>query len=90
MAGPKQDKTAPRRIGVKTFRGNIDAFLREARMGNSFVVTSRGEVLAEIRPPTGIVREARVPGALRGRIRMAPDFDTLPPEVLAAMTGEEP
>jgi hypothetical protein len=25
----------------------------------------------------------------RGRIRMAPDFDTLPPDVLAAMYGEE-
>ena len=89
MAGPVRDKTAPRRIGVKTFRSNIDAFLREARKGNTFLVTSRGEVLAEIRPPAEAVRSNRTPGALRGRIRMAPDFDTLPPDVLAAMHGEE-
>ena len=30
----------------------------------------------------------RTPGALKGRIRMAPDFDTLPEEMLAAMEGE--
>lgn len=89
MAGPVRNKTAPRRIGVKTFRGNIDGFLREARDGNTFLVTSHGEVLAEIHPPADAVRTARTPGMLRGRIAMAPDFDTLPPEVLAAMQGEE-
>ncbi len=32
---------------------------------------------------------ARKPGRLKGRIRMAEDFDTLPPEILAAMEGAE-
>jgi len=90
MAGPVRDKAAPRRIGVKTFRGNLDAFLREARDGNTFLVTARGEVLAEIRPPAEAIRAARTPGTLRGRIRITHDFDTLPPEVLASMQGEEP
>ena len=45
MADPETNDAAPRRIGVRPFRG---------------------------------------------RIRMAPDFDTLPPDVLAAMYGEEP
>ncbi|SFI17778.1 prevent-host-death protein [Methylobacterium brachiatum] len=90
MAGPVRNKTTPRRIGVRTFRNHIDAFLREARNGHTFLVTSRGEVLAELRPPADAVRADRTPGALRGRIRMAPDFDTLPPDMLAAMQGEEP
>lgn len=91
MAEPDRDKKAPlpRRVGVREFRGNMTDFLRQARHGSSFLITSRGEVLAELRPPSKAVRPRRQPGALRGRIRMAPDFDTLPPEVLAAMEGKE-
>jgi antitoxin (DNA-binding transcriptional repressor) of toxin-antitoxin stability system len=85
MTGPEQVKKAPQRIGVRTFRGNLDAVLRAAQKGASFLVTARGEVLAEIRPPEHAIRTVRRPGALRGRIHMAHDFDTLPQEVLAAL-----
>lgn len=85
----EHDKPPPRRVGVREFRGNMTGFLRQARHGASFLVTSHDEVLAEIHPPSQPARPRRQPGALRGRIRMAPDFDTLPPDVLAAMEGEE-
>lgn len=89
MTGPRQgDRAPPRTVGVRALRENLTEFLRQARSGSAFLVTVRGEVLAEIRPPPELVRPARRPGTLRGRIRLAPDFDTLPPEVLAAMTGE--
>jgi hypothetical protein len=48
---------------------------------------SRNEVIAEIRPPSGAERPRRVPGMLKGRIRMAADFDVLPDDVLSAMEG---
>jgi antitoxin (DNA-binding transcriptional repressor) of toxin-antitoxin stability system len=90
MAEPEQDRKAPvRRVGVREFRANMTGFLRQARHGASFLVTSHDQVLAEIRPPPQAERPRRQPGALRGRIRMAPDFDALPPEVLAVMEGEE-
>jgi antitoxin (DNA-binding transcriptional repressor) of toxin-antitoxin stability system len=93
MAGPGQDsKELPeqqQRVGVREFRGNLTGFLRQARHGQSFLITSHDQVLAEIRPPPAAARPRRRPGALRGRIRMAPDFDALPPEVLAAMEGGE-
>ena len=63
-------------------------FLRQVREGRSFLITSRDEVLAELRPPATVNRPGRQPGALRGRIRMSPDFDALPPDLLAAMEGE--
>lgn len=88
MSEPEQDKTEPRRVGVREFRGNLTDFLRQARRGQSFLVTSRDQVVAELRPPPQAERPRRRPGALRGRIRMAPDFDALPPDVLAAMEGE--
>jgi antitoxin (DNA-binding transcriptional repressor) of toxin-antitoxin stability system len=90
MAEPYQDKASPpRRVGVREFRGNLRGFLRQARHGASFLITSREEVVAEIHPPSTANRPRRRPGALRGRIRVAADFDTLPADVLAAMEGDE-
>ncbi len=91
MAELVQDQKTPqpRRVGVREFRGNLTGFLREVRQGRSFLITSHDQVLAELRPPAPAIRPRRRPGALRGRIRMAADFDTLPPDVLAAMEGED-
>jgi antitoxin (DNA-binding transcriptional repressor) of toxin-antitoxin stability system len=90
MAEPDQDEKAPlKRLGVREFRGNMTGILRQARHGASFLITSHDEALAEIHPPSKPIQPRRQPGALRGKIRMAPDFDSLPPDVLAAMEGEE-
>jgi antitoxin (DNA-binding transcriptional repressor) of toxin-antitoxin stability system len=88
MAGSLEDH--PRqRIGVREFRANLADFLRQAQQGHSFLITSHDEVLAEIGPPPQSARPPRQPGALRGKIRIAPDFDILPPDLLASMEGEE-
>ena len=90
MAEPEQDNAAsPARVGVREFRANITEFLRQARRGRSLLITSHGEVLAELGPPPARERPRRRPGALRGRITMAPDFDALPADVLDSMEGEE-
>jgi antitoxin (DNA-binding transcriptional repressor) of toxin-antitoxin stability system len=87
MDQPTEDKAA-QRVGVRAFRGNLSEFLRQARQGSSFLIMSHDQVLAELRPPPPAERAPRQPGALRGKIKMAPDFDLLPPDVLAAMEGE--
>ncbi len=91
MAAPAQDNKAapPQRVGVREFRGNLTEYLRQARQGASFLVMSRDQVVAELGPPPTAERPRRRPGTLRGKIRMAPDFDTLPPDVLAAMEGSD-
>ena len=78
-----------RRLGVREFRSNMASFLQQARHGSTFLLTSRDQVLAEIHPPSRSVQSHRQPGALRGRIRMAHDFDALSPDVLAAMENDE-
>ena len=90
MAEPVQENKASQlqRVGVRAFRRNLLGFLRQVRLGASSLVMSRDQVLAEIRPPPETQRAAWRSGALRGKIRMAPDFDALPPDVLAAMEGE--
>ena len=89
MAQTEQDSPVPQpeRIGVGEFRGNLIAFLRHASWGRSFLITSNDQVLAEVRPPPKGARLPCRPGALRGIIRMAPDSDIRPPDVLAAMEG---
>lgn len=88
MSRSLQDKP-PQRIGVREFRANLSEFLRQAQQGRSFLVMARDEVLAEVGPPSPAMRPPRRPGALRGKIRIAPDFDVFPADVLAAMEGEE-
>ncbi len=88
MAEAQPDKS-PQRVGVREFRGNLTGFLRQARQGRSFLIMSRDQVLAEVGPPTQTARPRRQPGALRGKIRIGPDFDAIPLDMLAAMEGEE-
>ena len=85
---PHNDYPLPEKVGVREFRENMTGFLRQARQGTSILITSHDEVVAELRPPPQSQRSPRQPGALRGKIRMAADFDTLPADVLAAMEGE--
>ena len=73
------------RVGVRELRGNLTRYLREVRQGTAVLITSHDAVIAEIHPPSPALRPARQPGALRGQIRMADDFDILPADVLAAM-----
>jgi antitoxin (DNA-binding transcriptional repressor) of toxin-antitoxin stability system len=79
----------PKRIGVREFRSNFSGFMRQVRHGASFIVTSRDEAVAIIRPPQPPARPRRQPGSLRGEIHMTLDFDSLPADILAAMEGNE-
>jgi antitoxin (DNA-binding transcriptional repressor) of toxin-antitoxin stability system len=85
---PHDDYPLPEKVGVREFRENMTGFLRQGRQGTSILITSHDEVVAELRPPPQSHRSPRQPGALRGKIRMATYFDTLPADVLAAMEGE--
>jgi antitoxin (DNA-binding transcriptional repressor) of toxin-antitoxin stability system len=84
-----RNQSTPEHVGVREFRSNLSRFLRQVRQGRTFLVMSHDQAVAEVRPPPAMGMPKRRPGALRGRIRMAPDFDALPREVLAAMEGEE-
>jgi antitoxin (DNA-binding transcriptional repressor) of toxin-antitoxin stability system len=77
------------RMGVRELRGNLTQVLRDVRLGRSFLITLRDQVVAEIRPPSKAAAPRRQPGALRGKIWMAPDFDTLPADMLAVMERGE-
>ena len=87
MDESSQDKSPPR-AGVRAFRANLTGFPHQARLGRSFLVMPDDEVLAGV-GPLRAEQPRRRAGALRGKIRLAVDFDVLPPDVLASMEGEE-
>lgn len=84
MPQPPQQTSTPRRVGVREFRGNLTSFLKQIEEGQRFVLTSHHKVVAEIGPPSADV-VMRKPGALRGKIKVADDFDHLPADVLKSM-----
>ncbi len=85
---PRSGQNDPQRVGVRELRGNLTAYLRLARQGTPFLITAHDQVVAELRPPAASLREPRQPGALRGQIRLAEDFDALPDDVLRSLEGE--
>ncbi len=83
-----ENSLKPRRVGIREFRGNLNAFLKDVEAGQTLVLTSHHKVVAEIRPPSQRLAQ-RKPGALRGKIKMTSDFDVMPEADLNAMeTGD--
>jgi antitoxin (DNA-binding transcriptional repressor) of toxin-antitoxin stability system len=78
------ERGEPIRIGVRELRGKLGAYLRQVKGGARFLIVSHGEPVAELSAPTNEEpeRRPRQPGGLKGRIRMADDWDEWPPEIL--------
>jgi antitoxin (DNA-binding transcriptional repressor) of toxin-antitoxin stability system len=70
----RQQTSTPRRVAV----------LKQVEDGERFILTSHHKVVAEIGPPSSDVM-TRKPGAVRGKIKVADDFDSLPADVLTSM-----
>jgi prevent-host-death family protein len=77
-------------VNFREFRKNLSSYLRDASQGAEFVITSRGEEMARIIPPTPkSQRRGHLIGMFKGRFQMAVDFDETPEILLSAMEGEE-
>ena len=77
MPDTAENAPSPRRIGIREFRGNLNAVLKDVQAGQAFVLTSHNKAVAEVRPAQQVAFERR-PGALRGRVKLAEDFVTWP------------
>ena len=77
-------------VNFREFRKNLSGYLRQARLGAAFVITSRGEEVARIVPPAMKTNQRRqLIGMFKGRFQMASDFDDTPADLIAAMEGEK-
>jgi prevent-host-death family protein len=81
-------KPSKTKVGIRNFRSNMSGFLRRAHNGEVIVLTSHDKEVAEIHPAAPWTEKTRrKPGVLKGRIKIAPDFDSLPDDMLAAFEG---
>lgn len=84
-------------VGVRELRGNLSGYLRRLATGESFDIVSRGKKIGELRAPSKERDDwpssdpkspnFRKPGAMKGKIWMADDWDSWSEEELAAFDG---
>lgn len=76
-------------IGIRELRQGLSDYLRRASQGTSIIVTSRNKVIAQIGPPPpAATLPRRGLGAMKGKIRIADDFDRWPDDIQAGFEAE--
>ena len=69
-------------------KSRLSALVEEAAAGHEIIIAKAGKPRARLGPIRPVKR--RRPGGAKGRIWVAADFDApLPPDALAAFTGEK-
>lgn len=76
-----------RQINIYEARMHFSRLIQDAAAGEEIVIAKSDKPVAKLVPYRSPVA-ARQPGAWRGRVRISPDFDTLPEELEAAFRGE--
>jgi prevent-host-death family protein len=76
-------------INIHDAKTHFSRLVERVAAGEEVVIGKAGKPVAKL-VPYKRSSEPRKPGAWRGRIRMADDFDDLPAEMAAAFCGERP
>ena len=74
---------------VTEAKAQLSALLARVQNGEEVVIGRAGKPIASLVPYLAD-RRRRKPGALRGKIRIAPDFDVLPDDLAVAWGAKEP
>lgn len=73
-------------FNVHDAKTHFSRLLDRVAQGEEIIIAKSGRPVAKL---VRVAAEPRKPGRLKGRIRIAPDFDEpLPDEILAAFRGE--
>ncbi|HET9201470.1 MAG TPA: type II toxin-antitoxin system Phd/YefM family antitoxin [Dehalococcoidia bacterium] len=76
-------------VNIHDAKTHFSRLVERVSSGEEVVIGKAGKPVAKLVPYT-TPTEKRVPGAWRGRVRIAADFDDLPAEMAAAFRGERP
>ena len=74
-------------MNVHEAKTQFSRLLVEVQSGKEIVITRAGKPVAKLVPYDGAEAGRRSAGGWEGRVRIAPDFDETPPDVLAAFEG---
>ena len=73
-------------MNIHHAKTHLSRLIERVALGETFVIAKSGRPVAQLIP---IVNEPRRPGALKGRIVVAEDFDApLPDDILSVFAGD--
>jgi prevent-host-death family protein len=78
------------RVNVYEAKTHLSQLLDRAAAGEEIVIARAGRPVARLVALSDASSRLRVPGAWRGKVSIADDFDELPAEMDAAFRGERP
>lgn len=75
-------------VNVYEAKTHLSQLLDRAAAGEEIVIARAGRPIARLVPLSGASSRERVPGAWRGKVSIADDFDELPTGMDAAFQGQ--
>ena len=75
-------------VNIHEAKTTLSQLLESVIAGDEVIISKAGKPLARL-IPYQIDKQPRTPGYWKGRVKMAEDFDPLPPEILAGFMGME-
>lgn len=74
-------------FNIHEAKTHFSKLVERAASGEEIIIGKAGKPVAKLIPYRR-VGGPRVPGAWKGQVRIADDFDELPPEIVAVFRGE--
>lgn len=74
---------------ISEAKAELSSLLEAVQRGEEVIIAKAGRPIARVVKYAGATKR-RVPGALSGSIRIAPDFDSLPDDIADAFGAVEP
>jgi prevent-host-death family protein len=77
-------------VNIHDAKTHFSRLVERAERGEEIVIGRAGKPVAKLVPYDGEQSFPRTPGGWQGHVRIAPDFDELPAELLEAFEGSGP
>lgn len=81
------EKAIPRVFNLAEAKARLSQLVKRAEKGETIYIKRYGKIVAKIVPAEAEARPKRMPGAWRGQVWIAPDFDEVDEAIAELMHG---
>ncbi|MFZ0243782.1 MAG: type II toxin-antitoxin system prevent-host-death family antitoxin [Desulfobacterales bacterium] len=74
-------------VNMHEAKTNLSVLVKKALAGEDIIISKAGKPLVKL-VPVDVDDRVRIPGRFKGQIKIAPDFDDTPVEIIAGFEGE--